>query len=271
MITPLLMSVLAQPALAQSLALPSLSPKAEVMQTVGVVEMRVTYSSPGKRDRTIWGDLVPYGELWRTGANAATTLEASGAFKMGKTEVPAGRYALFTIPGEEKWTVILNSNADQGGTGSYDAELDVARVDVTPLPGGERERLTFLFSDTTDSGTRLDLVWDGVKVPVPLTIDTKGMVDQGVAAFVSDAAGTLTSAARHYSRSGNHDRAIELVDQAIDLEETWFNTWIRATVLKELGQKRLAIRAAKRARTLGKQSDNFFWKDRVEKAIKDWR
>ena len=110
---------LSVPASAQSLEMPALSPSAEVMQTVGVTEITVNYSSPGKRDRTVWGDLVSYGELWRTGANSATTFETSTDITVGGEAVPAGTYALFTIPGEETWTVILNKNADQGGTGQY--------------------------------------------------------------------------------------------------------------------------------------------------------
>lgn len=265
------LTLFATPALAQTLDLPSLSPRAEVMQTVGIVEMRVNYSSPAKRDRTIWGELVPYGKLWRSGANMATTLESTGAFQLGDTEVPAGTYALFTIPGEESWTVILNSNANQGGTGSYDEGLDVARLQVSPLPGGERERLTFVFSDTTGKGTRLDLMWDGVKVPIPISVDTMGMVAGNVAEFVSSSSSQLTAVARHYNRVGENERALELVNEAIDLEESWYNVWIKATIHKAMDQRGPARRAAKRAKKLGDSAaDDFVYKERVEKAIREW-
>ena len=88
----------ATPALAQDLSLPALSPAAEVMQRVGVVDITVAYSSPAKRGRTIWGDLVPYDELWRTGANRATTFETTGDLTVDGKEVPAGKYAIFSIP-----------------------------------------------------------------------------------------------------------------------------------------------------------------------------
>ncbi len=256
---------------AQSLPLPDLSPRAEVMQTVGVTELRVSYSSPAKRDRTIWGELVPYGELWRTGANRATTLETDGPLMLGETTVPAGRYAVFTVPGEREWTVILNSNADQGGTGSYDQKLDVARLTVTPEPGAERERMTFVFSDTTASGTRLDLVWDGVRVGIPIQVDTAGILADQVEQYQLQAAGRLARAARHYARNEQYDEALRLVETAIGIRETWFAVWIQADTLKQAGMRRQAWRAAKRALELGEGSENFFYEDRVREAVKEWR
>ena len=259
----------AQPAVAQDLPLPALSPRAEVMQTVGVVEVRVTYSSPGKRERTIWGELVPYGELWRTGANAATTLEIDGPITFGETEVAAGKYALFTIPGEEKWTVILNSNADQGGTGSYDEELDVARYEVAPLPGAQRERLTFLFADTTEDSSVLNLVWDGVRVPMAIGVDTNGMVSESATAFAERSAGRLTRAARYFMGTDD-DRAMALVESALAIDENWYAMFTKAEILKSQGRRGPAKRAARKAKALGDAAEGFFWKERVEKAIAEW-
>ena len=101
---------LAAPAGAQqsTLELPQPSPAARVEQQVGVTKFSVAYSSPGVKGRQVWGQLVPYDELWRTGANAATTLEASRDFSFGGKQVPAGSYALYTIPTKSTWTVILN-------------------------------------------------------------------------------------------------------------------------------------------------------------------
>lgn len=273
MIRSLLLSTalfLAAPATAQELALPDLSPRAEVMQTVGVVEVTVSYASPGKRDRTVWGELVPYGELWRTGANSATTLETTGDITIGGKEVPAGKYALFTIPGEDEWTVVVNTNPDQGGTGSYDEKLDQARFTVKPGKGAERERLTFLFSDTSDDGATLELVWDGVKVPIAIGVDTAAMVDEAVDGYAGTASGRLANAARYYARNGNHDRALALIDQSIGIEQTWFNTWLKAEFLHDTGENKLAYKTAQKAQALGEEAERFFWKDRVEKALAEW-
>ena len=258
------------PASAQSLDLPALSPRAEVMQTVGVTEIRVNYASPGKKGREIWNDLVPFDKLWRTGANQATTLETSGPIQVGGTTVPAGTYSVFTIPGEASWTVIFNSNPESMAS-SYDESLDVARLDVAPKAGEARERLTFLFTDTTDAATRLDLEWDGVRVEIPISTDTATLVADSVESFQSDTASRLIAAARHYARAEDYDRALELMDTSIGIKKSWFNVWVKADILKQSGSSRQAWRLAKEAQALGESSDNFFWEDRVKKAVAEWR
>src|SRR5687767_4245982 len=97
--------LLAVPSFAQGLELPAASPRAEVKQQVGVIEVTVNYASPGKKERNVWGELVPYDEMWRTGANMATTFETTGDLNVAGTEVPAGKYAVFTIPGKDEWTL----------------------------------------------------------------------------------------------------------------------------------------------------------------------
>jgi hypothetical protein len=144
---------------AQALEVPAPSPKARVEQRVGLTDFSLEYSSPAVKGRKIWGDLVPYDKLWRTGANAATKLTVSRDFTFGGKPVKAGAYALYTIPGKTSWTVILNTNANAGGTNGYDEKNDVARVTVKPTAAPMRERLTFIFSDASDDGVHLDLEW----------------------------------------------------------------------------------------------------------------
>jgi hypothetical protein len=139
--------------------LPALSSAARVDQRVGLTDFSVKYSSPAVKDRTIWGELVPYDKVWRTGANAATTLQASRDFRFGGQPVPAGTYALYTIPGKSKWTVILNSAAT-ASVNDYDEKKDVVRITVKPESAPFRERMLFLFNDTTDDTTSLDIEWE---------------------------------------------------------------------------------------------------------------
>ena len=108
------------------------SPKAETSGEIAGVNVKIVYHSPSARGRTVMGDLVPYGKVWRTGANNATTLEISGDVKVEGKELKAGRYGLFTVPGKDKWTIVLNSNADQWGAFNYSSDDDVLRVDVEP-------------------------------------------------------------------------------------------------------------------------------------------
>ena len=124
-------------------------------------EITIDYSSPSVKERQIWGDLVPYGEVWRTGANEATTITLGQDMKVGGQFIPAGKYSLFTIPGETEWTVILNSVWDQWGAYNYDPEQDVIRFQVTPKEvDNVQESLEFTIND----GGQITLAWDQLRL-----------------------------------------------------------------------------------------------------------
>ncbi len=144
---------------------PRVSPLATVSQVVGVSEIAVTYSRPAVRERTIWGELVPWGEVWRTGANEATTIRFSDDVRLDGRELAAGTYALFTIPAEDEWTVIFNREADQWGAFQYDAEKDALRIRVRPRPAEHQERFQISFPEVGADTAVVELRWAGVAVP----------------------------------------------------------------------------------------------------------
>jgi len=266
--TGLATSALAQPG---SLELPAPSPHATVTQTVGVTTITVDYSSPGVKGRKIFGDLVPFGELWRTGANAATKLTFSRDVTIAGKDVPAGTYAVFTIPTASSWTVILNKNPNQGGTREYDKSLDALRAEVTPTAAPRRERMTFIFSETTPDSTRLDLEWDELRVSLPITIKTNDLARADIDAWVAGSWRPLASAARYTHETLKDDkRALALIDASIAVQETWYNVWTKAQILHGTKDKKAAYALAKRAWELGEKADYFFYKDRVAKALKEW-
>jgi hypothetical protein len=126
------------------------SPPMETTGMVGDAKVTINYSAPSVKGRTIFGDLEPYGEIWRTGANEATTFEVSKNVMIEGQELAAGKYALFTIPNEDSWTIIFNSVFDQWGDYNYDKEKDVLRVDVTPTTLSEPvEQMTISLNDGT--------------------------------------------------------------------------------------------------------------------------
>ena len=136
------------------------SPPAEATATISDKTVTIHYSSPAVKGRTIWGELVPYGKVWRTGANEATVFETSGDLEVNGQKLPAGKYSLFTIPGKESWTVIFNSVYDQWGAFRYDPAFDVLRINVTPVQSGAyNERLKFDIKDHVVS-----LLWENMKV-----------------------------------------------------------------------------------------------------------
>lgn len=129
------------------------------------VKVVVEYAAPEVRNRKVFGQLVPYGKLWRTGANEATTIEVSGKIAIDGKELDEGKYALFTIPGENEWTVIFNSEYDQWGAYNYDGKKDVLRVMVTPEKSGFHEIMEF---EITENG-KLYLYWENIRIPMQIT------------------------------------------------------------------------------------------------------
>lgn len=254
--------------------LPAPSPKARVEQRVGLVDMSVDYSSPGVKGRKIWGALVPYDRPWRTGANAATKLTVSRDFKFGGQPVPAGSYALYTIPGKASWTVALNTSTEAWGNDGFDVKKDVARVTVKPRAIKGRERLTFLFAGTSDNGTSLDLEWDKVGVSIPLDVDTKAMAMANIDKAVEEAWRPQFNAARYLLESGGDlDRAMTLIDQSIAIKATWWNNWVRAQLLAKKNRVPEAVAAAEKAVQLGAGDRVFegFFKQDVNKALAEWK
>ncbi|MEO8036412.1 MAG: DUF2911 domain-containing protein, partial [Acidobacteriota bacterium] len=126
-----------------ALKLPRVSPNAELKQTVGLTDITITYSRPGVKGRAIWGAIVPWDQVWRTGANDATTIAFSDDVVVGGTKVPAGKYSLHTIPSQSEWTIILNNTANQWGSFSYDPAKDAVRIKVTPEKAEFREWMSF--------------------------------------------------------------------------------------------------------------------------------
>ena len=135
------------------------SPKAEAENKVGNVDVKINYSSPAVRGRTVYGDLVPYGEVWRTGADNATTIEFSGPVTINDKPLAAGKYALFTIPGEKEWTIIFNKNPDQWGAYKYDKALDALRINVSPKTATPTENLKL---DINQAGV-VGIQWERVR------------------------------------------------------------------------------------------------------------
>ena len=147
---------------------PRVSPNATVSQTVGTTDITITYGRPAVNDRTIFGDLVPYDEVWRTGANESTALVVSDDVTIEGNELEAGTYSLYTVPGKDEWTIIINSKLSWGT--QYDKSKDVLRFTVEPQEADFMERLLFYFEDVTQESASVVLHWDTTKVPFTIYI-----------------------------------------------------------------------------------------------------
>jgi hypothetical protein len=261
----------------QQLKLPRVSPKATLTQTVGLTDVTITYCRPGVKGRTIWGDLVPYDKVWRTGANEATTIQVSQDVKINGQALPAGTYSLHTIPGKTQWTVIFNKTAEQWGSYEYDQTKDALRVQVTPQSGPNQELLAFSFPDVQNDKATVELAWE--KVRVPFTIETNTN-EQALAGIRKALAGDVKEwnvpySAAQYAVTANlpdQAEAMKWVDQSIALKPTYWNLRLKAQMLDKAGNKKDAVTTAEKAVALGKENkDEPSEIAKTEAQIAEWK
>ncbi|MCA9521547.1 MAG: DUF2911 domain-containing protein [Myxococcales bacterium] len=255
------------------LELPALSPAAQVMQRVGLTDITVTYSSPAVRGRVIWGKLVPFGKNWRTGANAATTIRFSRDVKVGGKSVKAGTYSIFTIPAQNgMWTVVLNSNTKTWGNRGYKRSDDVARVKLKTEAIAHRERMTFIFADTTDDGTTLALEWEKVRLPIKISVDTKAQALANIKKTLSSSWRPYFMASRYFMSIGDMVRAEKKAKKSMMIKETWGNQWLMAQILAKKGDKTGALAYAKKALAGGGTDAAFvgFYRAQIKNAVAKW-
>jgi hypothetical protein len=268
MIRPLLVSLLVCAAAASSsaqgsaLQLPQASPAATLKQRVGLTDVQIEYSRPGVKGRQVFGDLEPYGKVWRTGANAATKITFSAPVNFGGVDVPAGTYGLFSIPGASEWTVILNEGAKDWGAYSYDEKKDVARVKTTAVRLAEDvETFTIDLNDLRDDSATLNLIWQRTRVPVKLRFNTVPVVLQQIDEAMKAekiTAGTYDSAALFYlDHNLDLAKASEWIGKAIaDQPNAFYFHYHQARILAKKGDKEGAIAAARKSIELAAKSSN---------------
>ena len=157
------------------LNLPQASPASVVSQDIGLATFTVSYHRPSVNKRDVWGKLVPYGQVWRAGANENTTLTSTAPFTFGGKAVPAGTYGVHVLPTKDDWTFILSSQSKAWGSFSYDEKEDVVRVAAKPAAADFADRLTWSFDEPTADGVTLSLRWEKVRAAVPIGVDTKAV------------------------------------------------------------------------------------------------
>jgi hypothetical protein len=243
---------------APRLEFPSPSPTSTLKQRVGLTDIEVVYSRPSAKGRPIFGGLVPYGEVWRTGANGRTTISFSTAVKLNDKEIPAGKYSLFTIPGEQKWTIILNKNTT-GNALAYDASNEVARVESPSVQIGENiETFSIMVNSIRDDSARIDLIWEHTAVPIRLTLDLVGALGPKIEAAMSAEGGNkpyYQAAMFYYDHNLDMQKAKTWIEAATKSNETYYTVHLKAKILAKLGDKEGAIAAAKRSSELASKAD----------------
>ena len=284
------------------LRLPRPSQRASVAQTVGVTDITIVYHRPGVKGRAIWGDapagatagtatlddartrikdapIVPYGHVWRTGANEATVFEVSDNVLINGQPLSAGKYSLHTLPGRDEWTIIFNSDAGQWGSFSYDEKKDVLRVKAKPqMVADSQEWLMYSFDPVTDNSAQVNIRWEKVSVPFKVEIkDVKALAIEkaraAVAAAKPDDFSVRASAASYALQNKlNVEEAMQWLDQSIKIKETFGNLSLKARTLAEQGKTAEAVTVGEKAIQVGKAAKvDPVAIARFEKTIAEWK
>ena len=248
-----------QLSIAQAIKTPSPSTPQYVKQDFGLSAIELSYSRPNMRGRKIFGDLVPYGKVWRTGANQATTITFGDPVTIGGTTIPAGKYGLLTIPGADQWTVVITHQLDVTNPAAYKEDQDVVRIPVSPqkLPF-PIETFTILFGNVTSNSCDLQLLWDDVFVNLPITTDIDTRIMKQIDNTLNKDSRPYYTGAFYYLENGKDlNKALEWFDKAIEQDPTAFYVvYQKARCLAKMGRKQEAVATAKKSIELSKQANN---------------
>ncbi|MFZ9387641.1 MAG: DUF2911 domain-containing protein [Chitinophagaceae bacterium] len=236
---------------AQSLNTPQPSPTQTVKQNFGLSSIELSYSRPGMKGRQIFGDLVPYGKIWRTGANNATTLTFGDDVMIGGVKIPAGKYGLLTIPEANEWTVIITKQTDVTSPDAYKADQDMVRVKVTPaeMPFAI-ETFTIMFNEMKSNSCVLGIMWDRSYVALPISTDVDTKVMKAIENIMTkDNKPYYGAASYYYDNDKDMNMALSWINKATEASpnaQPWVHT-LKTRILVKLGRKKEAIEAANNA------------------------
>ena len=243
----------------QSIKMPPPSPPQTIKQDFGISSIELSYSRPGIKGRKVFGDLVPYGKVWRTGANSATTIDFGDDVTIGGTKVPAGKYGLLTIPDKDNWKVIITKQLEVTNPADYKQESDLVRVDVKPMTMKDKmETFTMQFANVKPSTCELQIMWENTAVAVPISSDVETVVMKQIDDAMNKDNRPYFQSALYYLNNGKDlNQAIAWFDKAIAQQPDGY--WIyhqKANALAKLGKKDEAKATAQKSIELAKEAKN---------------
>lgn len=259
---------------APQLKTPRVSPTQTLKQQVGLTDITITYSRPGVKGRAIWGALVPYDKVWRTGANEATTIAFSDDVTVNGQPLPKGTYSLHSIPGRESWTLIFNKVADQWGSFIYDQTKDALRVTTKPEKAEFREWMSFDVPQLSADKATVVLRWENLAVP--FTVDagtsarTMAAARAAVASAKSDDWRTPFRAAQYAFESNDMTDAEMWLDQAMKTNENISTLWLKARMLQKQGRTADAVRTGEMAIAKAGANDKEFAEE-IRRQVDGWK
>lgn len=242
---------------AQNLRTPAPSPPQTIKQDFGISSIELSYSRPGIKGRKIFGELVPFGKVWRTGANDATTITFGDDVTIGGQKVAAGKYGLLTIPGQNSWTVIISKQLDVTAPAAYKQESDVIRVEAKPMPLKDAvQNFTIQFDNVKSNSCDLSMQWENTVVSVPITTDVDSKVMTQINDQLINDNRPFYNAAVYYIDNGKDlNKALEWLNKATEQNPKAFWAWYqRANCLAKMGKKSEAAESAHKSIEVAKEA-----------------
>ncbi len=265
MIKQVLFSVLCTSTLALTaqVRMPQPSPTQTIIQDFGMGKMELTYSRPSLKGRTVFGEgsmLAPLGQMWRTGANSATTLKINDPIAISGNKIDTGAYVLYTIPGKETWEVVINRGTTNWGVNNYKKEDDVARFKVkAEKMNHSAETFTMQFANLKNESCELHLMWGNTMVRLPITSEVRGRLSQQIEKALQNAEKKpyQMAATFYYEWEKNYPKALENINKAIDANPKAFWLYMqKARIQKDMGDKASAKTSAQKTIELAKEQNN---------------
>ena len=237
---------------------PAPSPTQTIKQDFGISSVELSYSRPGIKGRKIFGDLVPFGKVWRTGANNASTLTFGDAVTIGGTKIPAGKYGLLTIPDKKSWIIIISKQTDVTSPADYKQDQDVVRVEANTMSMNESmETFTMQFANIKPTTCELYMMWDKTVVALPIATEVETKVMAQIDQLMNKDNRPYFNAAMYYMDNGKDlNQALAWFDKALEQNDAFFIQHQRANCLAKLGRKEEAIAAAKKSMEQAKAAKN---------------
>jgi hypothetical protein len=258
------------------IAMPKPSPKSVITQEVGLTEVSIAYNRPSAKGRKIFGDLVPFDKVWRTGANMSTQITFKEQASIQGKKVPAGTYSMFSIPGKKEWTLILNKNAEVWGENKYNEKEDVLRFKVKPYSTAYTETFTISIGNIKTNSIDVALLWEktGVMFTIDTEVDSKVMADikAKVIDKESDNFYTYYNAATYYFDTNRDlEQALEWINKSIEMEPKFWTLHLKAKIQASLNDYQGAIATAERSKELAQKEkyDNYIALN--DKLIHEWK
>jgi hypothetical protein len=256
---------------AQDFRTPRPSPDATVSQYVGVTKITIDYSSPGVKERTIWGELVPYGEVWRTGANEATTITFSDPVKVNGNDLDAETYGIHMIPSQNEWEIIFSKDTKVDGSSAYDKSKEMLRLKVKPENNPFTERMMFTITDMSENSAKVNLLWENLKVSFNVDVETQELTLQKARDTFNW--GQLMAAATYNLQNDvSLEEGYRWIQASTLINENYWNMRIKAQYLAKMDKKDEAIATMEKAIEYGSKMENEpFDFANMKKMLAEWK